>query len=152
MVGHTGFIDATRIAVECVDLALGRILEVIDEIGGIALVTADHGNSDQMYEYDKEGNIQMDQKTGKKVKRTSHSLNQVPFIIYDPSFNGEYRLIRRWFRKPGLSNIAATVFNLLGYYAPDGYDASLISINSAKRRLSARFRHLRRFVRHKIFP
>ncbi|MCX6584210.1 MAG: 2,3-bisphosphoglycerate-independent phosphoglycerate mutase [Candidatus Aminicenantes bacterium] len=122
MVGHTGDIDATRIAVESVDLALGRILKAIEEIGGIALVTADHGNSDQMYEYDDNGNIQLD-----KV-RTSHSLNPVPFIIYDPSFKGEYQLNLN-LRKPGLSNIAATVFNLLGYYPPDDYDESLITMN-----------------------
>lgn len=121
MVGHTGFIDATRIAVECVDLALARILKVIDEVGGIALVTADHGNSDQMYEYDKKGNIQLD-----KV-RTSHSLNPVPFIIYDPSFKGEYQL-NHSIKKTGLSNIAATVFNLLGFYPPADYDESLITM------------------------
>jgi 2,3-bisphosphoglycerate-independent phosphoglycerate mutase len=128
MVGHTGDINATRIAVESVDLALGRILKVIDDIGGIALVTADHGNADQMYEYDKKGNFQVDEKTGKKVIRTSHSLNPVPFIIYDPKFKGEYKL-RNWLRKPGLSNIAATVFNLMGFYPPDDYDESLITVN-----------------------
>lgn len=127
MVGHTGFIDATRIAVECVDLALGRILNVIAEVGGIALVTADHGNADQMYEYDKEGNIQVDKKSGKKVIRTSHSLNPVPFIIYDPAFNGEYEL-NDGLEKPKLSNIAATVFNLMGYYPPDDYDESLLKL------------------------
>ncbi|HLP58869.1 MAG TPA: 2,3-bisphosphoglycerate-independent phosphoglycerate mutase [Candidatus Deferrimicrobium sp.] len=125
MVGHTGFIDATRIAVECVDLALGRILKVIDEVGGIALVTSDHGNADEMYEHDKIGYIQIDEKTGKKKIKTSHSLNPVPFIIYDPAFNGEYELNDR-LEKPKLSNIAATIFNLLGYYPPDDYDESLL--------------------------
>lgn len=128
MVGHTGDIDATRIAVEAVDRALGRILKVIDEVGGIALVTADHGNADQMYEYDIYGYIQVDKKTGNKVIRTSHSLNPVPFIIYDPSFKGEYRLNHN-LKKPGLSNIAATVFNLLGFYPPADYDESLITMN-----------------------
>lgn len=124
MVGHTGFINATRIAVESVDLALGRILKAIDEVGGIALVTADHGNSDQMYEYDKKGNIEVDE-NGKKNIRTSHSLNPVPLIIYDPAFNNEYEL-NHHLEKPKLSNIAATVFNLMGYYPPDDYDESLV--------------------------
>ena len=126
MVGHTGDIDAARIAVECVDLALGRVLAAIDEVGGIALVTADHGNSDEMYEYNKKtGKIKVDKTTGIKKVKTSHTLNQVPFIIYDPLFKNEYEL-NTGLLNPGLGNIAATVFNLLGYYPPEGYDGSLI--------------------------
>lgn len=128
MVGHTGDIDAARIAVECVDMALGRVLGAIDEVGGIALVTADHGNSDEMYEYNKKtGKIKVDKKTGIKKVKTSHTLNPVPFIIYDPLFKGEYEL-NTAVHNPGLSNIAATVFNLLGYTPPEGYDGSLIRL------------------------
>jgi len=105
---------------------LGRVLDTIDEVGGIALVTADHGNSDEMYEYNKKtGKIKVDKKTGFKKVKTSHTLNPVPFIIYDPLFKGEYEL-NTGLLNPGLGNIAATVFNLLGYYPPGGYDGSLI--------------------------
>jgi len=127
MVGHTGDIDAARIAVGCVDLALGRVLAAIDDVGGIALVTADHGNSDEMYEYDKKGKIKVDKTTGIKKVKTSHTLNPVPFIIYDPLFKNEYEL-NSGLLNPGLGNIAATVFNLLGYYPPEGYDGSLIRL------------------------
>lgn len=128
MVGHTGDIDAARLAVECVDMALGRVLKAIDGAGGIALVTADHGNSDEMYEYNKKtGKIKVDKTTGFKKVKTSHTLNKVPFIIYDPLFKGEYKLNTKR-QYPGLSNIAATVFNLLGYYPPAGYAGSLIRL------------------------
>lgn len=126
MVGHTGLVDAARTAVECVDIALGRILKAMDDAGGIALVTADHGNSDEMFIFDeKTGKTKIDETTGLKKVKTSHTLNRVPFIVYDPLFNGEYELNSR-LEKPGLSNIAATVFTLMGYYPPDGYNEALI--------------------------
>ncbi len=84
MVGHTGDRNAAIIAVEAVDLALGRVLEAIREEGGVALVTADHGNSDEMYEREKDGSFAIDEATGLPKPRTSHSLNPVPLILYDP--------------------------------------------------------------------
>jgi 2,3-bisphosphoglycerate-independent phosphoglycerate mutase len=65
-------------------------------------------------------------KKGKKSVKTAHSLNPVPFVIYDPQFSGEYCLAD--FRKKGLANIAATVLNLLGFEKPDDYDPSLIEM------------------------
>ena len=62
---------------------------------------------------------------GKPKPKMSHTLNPVPFIVYDPLFQGEYRLAG--VAKPGLSNIAATCIQLLGYRPPDDYDASLIA-------------------------
>jgi 2,3-bisphosphoglycerate-independent phosphoglycerate mutase len=84
MVGHTGDRRAAILAVEAVDLALGRLFEVVREVGGVALVTADHGNSDEMYEREKSGAIAFDPQTGRPRPRTSHSLNAVPLILYDP--------------------------------------------------------------------
>ncbi|MBM3317907.1 MAG: hypothetical protein FJY75_08635, partial [Candidatus Eisenbacteria bacterium] len=84
MVGHTGDRRAAILAVEAVDLSLGRLLEVVREVGGVALVTSDHGNSDEMYERDRTGAIAIDPATGRPRARTSHSLNPVPFILYDP--------------------------------------------------------------------
>jgi 2,3-bisphosphoglycerate-independent phosphoglycerate mutase len=116
MVGHTGNLDAAVVAVEAVDLSLARILPVIDRTGGLAVVTADHGNSDEMFTV----------KKGKRAVKTAHTLNPVPFIIYDPLHKGEYAL-RKGLEKPGLSNIAATLLRLLGWEPPEDYDESLIA-------------------------
>jgi len=125
MVGHTGVREAAITAVEAVDEALGCILSVIEQLGGIALVTADHGNADEMYEWDKKAKtFKINQATGKPAAKTAHTLNPVTFVIVDPKFKGEYHLAELTFR--GLSNVAATALNLLGYQAPAGFDPSLI--------------------------
>ena len=124
MVGHTGNFDATRLAVEVVDLALARLLPAVKALGGVVIVTADHGNADEMYELDKKGGVKMENNRPKS--KTSHTLNQVPAIIYDPQFTGEYRLDAS-VAKPGLANVAATALFLMGYQAPDGYERSFIT-------------------------
>ncbi len=123
MVGHTGSLPAAIVGVESVDLALARLKPVLDAIQGIALITADHGNSDEMFEIDKQGKPKKDE-NGRIKPRTSHTLNPVPFIIYDPLYDGEYELAD--VKNPGLSNIAATCMQLLGYEPPEEYDESLI--------------------------
>ena len=122
MVGHTGILQAAVIAVETVDRCVGELLEVIDEMKGIAVVTADHGNADEMFTVDK---------TGKKSIKTAHTLNPVPFVIHDPLYQGEYRMAG--IQKPGLSNVASTLFNLLGYEKVDDYDPSLIEMVDEER-------------------
>ena len=102
---------------QAVDQCVGRLLAVIRELGGIAVITADHGNADQMFTIDKKG---------VKSVKTAHSLNPVPFIIYDPLYLGEYRMAD--LKEKGLSNIAATLLNLLGYEKPEDYDPSLIEM------------------------
>ncbi len=114
MVGHTGDFDAAVIAVETTDKCVGKLLGIIDELQGIALITADHGNADEMFTV----------KNGIKTVKTSHTLNPVPFIIYDPGYNGEYVLSD--IKEPGLSNIASTILNLLGYNKVEDYNESLI--------------------------
>jgi 2,3-bisphosphoglycerate-independent phosphoglycerate mutase len=115
MVGHTGVMEAAIVAVETVDQCVGELLEVIRELEGIAVVTADHGNADEMFTLDKEGR--------KKVK-TAHTLNPVPFVIYDPCYAGEYEMAP--LERQGLSNVASTLLNLLGYEKVEDYDPSLI--------------------------
>ena len=122
MVGHTGSMEAAIIAMETVDKCLGELLDAVKEMGGIAVVTADHGNADQMFTIDKKG--------AKSVK-TAHSLNPVPFVIDDPLYQGEYQMAD--LKEKGLSNMAATLLNLLGYEKPEDYDPSLIEIVSAKK-------------------
>ncbi|MCK6550304.1 2,3-bisphosphoglycerate-independent phosphoglycerate mutase [Myxococcota bacterium] len=124
MVGHTGVFDAARIAVETVDLCLGRILPVIRELGGMAIITADHGNADEMFELDKKGNVKVE--NGKPKAKTSHTLNPVPAILYDPGFAGEYALDTN-VTKPGLANLTATFVELLGYRAPADYEPPIIT-------------------------
>ena len=125
MVGHTGNFLAARIAVETVDLCLKRLLPVIDELGGMAIITADHGNADEMFELDKKGNLQKDE-NGRIKAKTSHTLNKVPLILYDNTNKGSYSLKKGDF---GLSNIAATAVNLLGYEAPEIWEDSMIAID-----------------------
>ncbi len=125
MVGHTGALDSTVLAVEAVDLSLGRLLRTVEKLGGIAIVTADHGNADDMFERDKNGEPKPNKLTGRPQSRTSHTLNPVPFAIFDPLYAGEYQVNTALARR-GLSNVAATCLALLGYETPDGYDPSLI--------------------------
>ena len=117
MVGHTGNMAAAIEAVETVDTCVGKLINVVKEMGGIAVITADHGNADEMFTV----------KNGKKSTKTAHTLNPVPFVIVDSQYAGEYKMAD--IENGGLSNIAATLLNLLGYEKPEDYDASLISFN-----------------------
>jgi 2,3-bisphosphoglycerate-independent phosphoglycerate mutase len=116
MVGHSGIFEAAVVAVETVDECVGKLLKVVDELNGIAIITADHGNADEMYTLTK----------SLIVPKTSHTLNLVPFVIYDPEYKGEYKMAE--INSPGLTNIAATILNLLGYKKVDDYDDSLIKL------------------------
>ena len=124
MVGHTGNILATRCSMEALDLQLKRILEVVDKLEGVALITADHGNADEMYECDKKG-MPKAGKDGSFKAKTSHTLNPVPFIIYDNYYTDKYE-VKADNGEFGLSNVAATAVNFLGYEAPEMWDVSII--------------------------
>ena len=119
MVGHTGSMEATIVSMEALDLCIGRILETADKLGVAVLFTADHGNADECLEINK--------KTGEVTSKpkTSHTLNPVPFIFYDNNFKDNYTVLDGEY---GLSNIASTVVNLLGYKAPEKWDASMIEV------------------------
>jgi len=110
MVGHTGSLDASIIGVEAVDLALARLIPVCVECGVTLLITADHGNADEMLEKDKKGNISI---------RTAHSLNKVPFIICDKEYkiaDGDY----------GLANVAPTLAKMFGLKPPASWEKAMI--------------------------
>ena len=113
MVGHTGNLEATEIAVETVDLCLTRILKACDEHGCILVVTADHGNSDQMLEKNKKGVVSV---------RTAHSLRPVPFIIHDADERHEMDTESPF----GLANVAPTVVELLGLKPYDCWEKSML--------------------------
>ena len=126
MVGHTGNILATRCSMEALDLQLKRILDVVDRLKGVALITADHGNADEMYELDKKGQPKQN-KDGSYKAKTSHTLNPVPFIIYDNYYSDKYT-VKADNGEFGLSNVAATCVNFLGYEAPEMWDASVVEV------------------------
>jgi 2,3-bisphosphoglycerate-independent phosphoglycerate mutase len=103
---------------------LTRLISVIDKLGGAMLITADHGNADEMYETDKKTGKAKVNRNGVPKAKTSHTLNKVPFIMYDNTHKGDYALKAGEF---GLSNIASTLVNLLGFDAPDIWDESMIT-------------------------
>ena len=111
MVGHTGVMDAVVTAMEAVDEGVRRILEAADKYGYTVCITADHGNADQMTET----------KKGKTSVRTAHSLNPVPFIIYDPDTKFEIKD-----GAYGLANVAPTIVKMMGLEAPDCWEDSMI--------------------------
>lgn len=115
MVGHTGVMSAAVRACEVTDLCVARLANIVDELGGITVVLADHGNADEMYT----------EKNGVKTPKTSHTLAPVPFFICDSGYQGEYEL-RHDLPNAGLANIAATLCNLLGFEAPAAYEESLL--------------------------
>ncbi len=111
MVGHTGVMEAVVTAMECVDAGVKAVLEAADKYGYTVLITADHGNADQMTET----------KKGKTSVRTAHSLNAVPFIIYDKD--------NEWTIKEGaygLANVAPTVVKMMGFDAPSCWEESMV--------------------------
>ena len=117
MVGHTGNPEAIRVALECVDLSLGRLLPVIEAAGGIVMVTADHGNADVMWT----------EKNGIRTPMVAHTKNPVPFALVD--YSGANTLALSPVEDPKLSNVAATLLTLLGLEKPQDYDETLIDLS-----------------------
>ncbi len=128
MVGHTGNFRAATMSIEALDLELARILPVIDAMGGVALITADHGNADEMFEIDKKTKQPALNSDGSFKAKTAHTLNPVPLILYDNTTGGKLSLKQT--ETAGLSNIAATVANLLGLEKHASWDESLLEVSS----------------------
>ena len=115
MVGHTADFDATVIAMEAIDLSLKRIAKRVDELGGMMMIVADHGNAEELL--DKNG-----------APKTAHTTNLVPCIFYDNTKNKTHYQLAG-IQDPGLANLAATVAVLLGQNDyPETWNASLISV------------------------
>ena len=126
MVGHTGDLRATRIAMETTDLALERLVSAITARGGRCLVTADHGNCEEMYERDRKTGLFMRRDDGSLKPKTSHTLNPVPVAAVGAGLPATLT----WndaASAPGLANISATCLHLLGLEAPEDYQPSLIA-------------------------
>jgi 2,3-bisphosphoglycerate-independent phosphoglycerate mutase len=127
MVGHTGVYQAVVCAMEAMDIQLGRLVKAVEAAGGVMVLTADHGNSDDMYEHDKKSGAVLRKADGSPKPKTSHSLNPVPCVVYDPGFKGEYDSASLN-EGLGISSIAATCINLLGYLPPEDYDKSALKM------------------------
>jgi 2,3-bisphosphoglycerate-independent phosphoglycerate mutase len=129
MVGHTGVYQAVVAGLEGMDLQLGRLRAAVEKAGGTMVITADHGNSDDMYEHDKKTGDVSRKADGSPRAKTSHSLNPVPCVLFDPESKGEYLAELRGEidgKSLGISSLAATCIELLGFKAPEGYDISVL--------------------------
>jgi len=100
MVGHFAELEPTIVAMEAIDIQLARLAKKVDELGGMMIITADHGNAEELL--DKDG-----------VPKTAHTTNLVPCIFYDNTPNAK-KYHSADLPKPGLANVAATVAALLG--------------------------------------
>ncbi len=126
MVGHTGVFSAVIEGVQAVDDGLARLKDAAEKTGAILVISADHGNSDDMYERDKKTGEVKRTASGEPKPKTAHSLNPVPAIIYDPAGTARARLAA--VADPGISNLAATCIKLLGYDPPAAYTPSLVEV------------------------
>ena len=115
MVGHTADMEATIVAMESIDLSLARIATKVDELGGCLVVVADHGNAEELLDRNGE-------------KKTSHTTNKVPCIIYDNTVNKDkYQVMAD--DSTGIASIAATVAVLLGQNDyPEAWAKSLVVV------------------------
>lgn len=129
MVGHTGVPLAVQIAVEATDLSVGRLMHALRQAGGILVLTADHGNADEMYERNKKGDIVMDERTGLPKAKTSHTLNPVPCFIWDPAGTANVRLSAAAQKGGlGITSLTATCIRLLGFEPPADYDPAIVDV------------------------
>ena len=116
MVGHTGVMAATVTAVEATDVALGIVIDALEKRGGVALITADHGNAEFM----------ADPATGQA--HTAHTTYPVPLIIFDPSYTGKLK-------DGALFDVAPTFLGMLGIAKPaemTGHDLRIANPSSVR--------------------
>lgn len=114
MVGHTGGMEETIAAMEAIDIQLSRLAKKVDELGGMMIITADHGNAEELMADD--GSV-----------KTSHTTNLVPCVFYDNTASRDDYVLKP-LPDAGLSNIAATIAVLLGHEDyPEEWRGALIS-------------------------
>ena len=138
MVGHSGILPAAIKAVEAVDSCLGRLMEAVKKAGGVMLVTADHGNAEQMY--DEESH----------QKHTQHTLNRVPALLFNAPAN------IRSLSDGKLADVAPTLLALMQIPQPREMTGhSLLSETAAAAssgRAASRCRSLRVIVDDRVSP
>jgi 2,3-bisphosphoglycerate-independent phosphoglycerate mutase len=111
MVGHTGVMDAAVEAVQATDHAVAKILDAVDRVGGVALITADHGNCELMFD------------PATNQPHTAHTMNPVPLILVDP--RKRYGALREG---GSLQNVAPTILNILGIAQPNEMTAQSLLV------------------------
>lgn len=128
MVGHTGNLRATIEGVEAVDTAMGQLQKAVTLANGTLMVTADHGNADDMLERNKKTKQLLLDEQGEPIPKTSHSLNPVPFYLLVPESNRKHVTLTN-VENAGLGNVAATMALLLGFEPPTDYLPALITVH-----------------------
>lgn len=128
MVGHTGNLEASIVAIETVDLCVAKLIKAADETDTILVITADHGNADEMFDTKEEGpadwlQLPIDQRPKPK---TSHTLSKVPLFIYDPRGHASYDLNDK--SDLGIANIAATVLELMEVEPQERFLESIVKV------------------------
>ena len=103
MVGHFGELEPTIVAMEAIDLQLARLAKVVDQLGGMMIITADHGNAEEVYD------------PNTKQPKTSHTTNPVPCWFYDNTQNKSLYQINQ-IEYSGLSNVAPTIAKLFNIH------------------------------------
>jgi 2,3-bisphosphoglycerate-independent phosphoglycerate mutase len=124
MVGHTADLPATRLALEAIDAAIGRIAAATDAARGCLVITADHGNAEDMVERDANG-LPLVGSDGHVRMKTAHSVNPVIFLVHD--YAGRSFTFRNDLPDAGLANVAATLVELLGFIPPKEYEPTLLA-------------------------
>ena len=107
MLGHTGNLDATVESINIMDVELKKLVDAIISIGGVAIITADHGNAEKMF--DDAGNV-----------LTEHTTNKVPFVVINA---GDIKL-----KEGQLCNISPTILDLLNITPPEEFSANSLII------------------------
>jgi 2,3-bisphosphoglycerate-independent phosphoglycerate mutase len=124
MVGHTADLPATRMALEAIDAAIGRIATATETARGCLVITADHGNAEDMVERDANG-LPLVGSDGRVQMKTAHSVNPVIFLVHD--YAGRSLSFRDDLPDAGLANVAATIVELLGFVAPKEFEPTLLA-------------------------
>jgi 2,3-bisphosphoglycerate-independent phosphoglycerate mutase len=125
MVGHTGSLDAAVRAIEVVDECVGAIEAGVRDAGATLILTADHGNSDMMWEVDPETGAVKRDGEGRPMVKTSHTLSPVPFCVVGSG--SDQIMPNPDVDNPGLANIASTLLMLLGFIPPADYLPPLVA-------------------------
>jgi 2,3-bisphosphoglycerate-independent phosphoglycerate mutase len=124
MVGHTGDLEASVLAVSTIDLMLRKLVHAAEQTNTILLVTADHGNCDEMFDVAPNGQANWESIDARLTPKTSHTLSPVPFYLYDPQGVERYQI--RPETPFTLANIAGTVIDLLGLEPHALYQPSIL--------------------------
>jgi 2,3-bisphosphoglycerate-independent phosphoglycerate mutase len=102
MVGHTGVYEAAVTAIEKVDECIGRVSDMVLELGGVLIITADHGNAESMLDPD-------------GTPHTAHTTRRVPLVLVGPGYNPENSTLR----EGRLADVAPTVLKIMGIAQPE---------------------------------